>query len=435
MSISSAARTVHVIGAGLAGLAAATALREAGFGVRVYEAAPRAGGRCRSHHDPVLDHVIDNGNHLLLSGNHATLGWLRSLGAEDGLAGPKQAAFPFLDLKTGHRWHLAIGAGRLPFWLLDPARRVAGAGLAAHVGLFVRLMRAPDETPVAALLPGDHPLMRNFLEPFTVAVLNRAPNKAAVGLLKPVVRETLLKGGRACRPLIARHSLEEALIAPALRRLAEWNVPVRYGCRIRGWEQEGDRITALRTATDSIPVTAGDEVLLAVPQHAARRLLPDLPTPTDGEAIVNLHYRLPAPPFGPGVHLFGLVGGLAQWVFARDTLVSVTISAADHLLDMDQETLARRIFAEIGRLWKDRGGAGRNLPPWRVVREKRATFAADARALTSRPGSDGGQAFARNLWLAGDWTATGLPATIESAVRSGLAAAAAIGQRTAPERG
>ncbi len=429
------ARTVHVIGAGLAGLAAATALREAGFGVRVYEAAPRAGGRCRSYRDPVLDHAIDNGNHLLLSGNRATLGWLRSLGAQGGLAGPKRAVFPFLDLKTGRRWRLAIGAGRIPFWLLDPARRVAGAGAAAHLRLFARLMRAADETPVAALLPGDHPLMRNFLEPFTVAVLNRAPDKAVVGLLKPVVRETLLQGGRACRPLIARSSLEQALIAPALRRLAEEGVPIRFGCRIRGWERADGVIVALRTAADTIPVAPGDEVLLAVPQHAARRLLPDLPTPADGEAIVNLHYRLPAPPFGPGVRLFGLVGGLAQWAFARDELVSVTISAADHLLDVDQETLARRIFAEIARLWGADGGPGRNLPPWRVVKEKRATFAADARALAHRPGPDGGRAFARNLWLAGDWTATGLPATIESAVRSGLAAAAAIGQRTDPGRG
>ncbi len=430
-----AAKTVHVIGAGLAGLAAATALRERGFCVRVYEAAPRAGGRCRSYHDPVLDHVIDNGNHLLLSGNHATLGWLRSLDAEGGLAGPKKAVFPFFDRETGRHWQLAIGAGRLPFWLFDPSRRIAGAGVAAHLGLFVRLMRAADETPIAALLPADHPLMRNFLEPFTVAVLNRAPDKAVVGLLKPVVRETLLEGGQACRPLIARKSLEDALIAPALRRLAEQGVPIRFGCRIRGWERANAAIVALRTATDTIPVAAGDEVLLAVPQHAARRLLPDLPTPADGEAIVNLHYRLSTPPFGPGVHLFGLVGGLAQWVFARDALVSVTISAADHLLDNDQETLARRIFAEIARLWEAHGGPGHDLPPWRVVKEKRATFAADARALRCRPGPGDARGFARNLWLAGDWTATGLPATIESAVRSGLAAAAAIGQRTAPGRG
>ncbi|GIX16086.1 MAG: hypothetical protein KatS3mg119_0272 [Rhodothalassiaceae bacterium] len=424
--------TVHVIGAGLAGLAAATALVDAGRAVRVYEAAPRAGGRCRSYHDPVLDHVIDNGNHLLLSGNRTTLSWLASLGAEGGLAGPGAAVFPFLDLDTGRRWRLDFGRGRLPVWLLDPARRVPGAGVADHLRLFFRLMRAPDATPVGDLLPAAHPLMRAFLEPFTVAVLNRAPEKAATGFLKPVIRETLMRGGRACEPLIARHSLEEALIAPAVRRLAAHGVEIRTGRRIRALEREDGRITALRTASASIPVGAADAVLLAVPQHAARRLVPGLATPDDGEAIVNLHYRLPAPPFGEGVRLFGLVGGLAQWVFVRDDLVSVTISAADHLLDTDQERLARRIFAEIARLWSADGGRGANPPPWRVVREKRATFAAAPSALTRRPGPEAARAYARNLWLAGDWTATGLPATIEGAVRSGLAAARAIGQGTGP---
>ncbi|RMF67696.1 MAG: hypothetical protein D6740_11560, partial [Alphaproteobacteria bacterium] len=198
------AGTVHVIGAGLAGLAAATALVGAGRAVRVYEAAPRAGGRCRSYHDPVLDHVIDNGNHLLLSGNRTTLSWLASLGAEGGLAGPGAAVFPFLDLKTGRRWRLDFGRGRLPLWLFDPARRVPGAGPGAHLRLFLTLMRVPDTAPVGDLLPAAHPLMRAFLDPFTVAVLNRAPDRAAAGFLKPVIRETLMKGGRACEPLIAR---------------------------------------------------------------------------------------------------------------------------------------------------------------------------------------------------------------------------------------
>ncbi len=423
---------VHIIGAGLAGLAAATTLVGAGRAVRIYEAAPRAGGRCRSYHDPVLDHVIDNGNHLLLSGNWATLSWLAALGADGGLAGPGAAVFPFFDLETGRRWRLDFGRGRLPVWLLDPARRVPGAGVADHLRLFFRLMRAPDATPVGDLLPNAHPLMRAFLEPFTVAVLNRAPDKAAIGFLKPVIRETLMRGGRACAPLIARHSLEEALIAPAVRWLAARGVEIRTGRRIRALARQDGRITALATAAGSIPVGPADEVLLAVPQHAARRLLPDLPTPADGEAIVNLHYRLPQPPFGAGVRLFGLVGGLAQWVFVRDDLVSVTISAADHLLDVDQERLARRIFAEIARLWTRDGAPATDLPPWRVVREKRATFAAEAAALARRPGPEGARHHARNLWLAGDWTATGLPATIEGAVRSGLAAAAAIRQGTDP---
>ncbi len=418
------APVVHVVGAGLAGLAAATTLVERGVPVRIYEAAPRAGGRCRSWHDPALDHVIDNGNHLMLSGNHAVRGWLAGLGAADRLTGPTRAAFPFLDLKSGRRWTLDLGDGRLPWWLFARTRRIPDLGIAGHLRLISRLMRADPRTPVAALAPADSPAMRLFLEPFTVAVLNRAPEEAAVGPLQAVLRETVLRGGAACRPLIARHSLEDALVRPALDRLARAQVPIRFGRRVRRLLRDGGRIAALETAGERIVLAPGDRLLLAVPQHAARRLLPEVPAPADGEAIVNLHFRLSAPPFGPGVHLFGLVGGLAQWVFARDALVSVTISAADRLLERDADDLARAVFAEIARLWRAPGDASPGeTPPARVIKEKRATFAADVGALDRRPGAHPLPKTAANLYLAGDWTATGLPATIEGAVRSGLTAA------------
>ena len=81
-------RAVHIIGAGLAGLSAAVRLASSGIPVTVYEAANQAGGRCRSYHDPILDMTIDNGNHLLLSGNLAALSYLEKIGALDRVTGP-----------------------------------------------------------------------------------------------------------------------------------------------------------------------------------------------------------------------------------------------------------------------------------------------------------------------------------------------------------
>src|SRR6185295_18420079 len=94
------ARTVHIIGAGLAGLSAAIELTLRGEAVVVHEATTVAGGRCRSYHDQVLGMTIDNGNHLLLSGNHAAQRYLKLLGAEDRLVGPPKAEFPFVDLAS-----------------------------------------------------------------------------------------------------------------------------------------------------------------------------------------------------------------------------------------------------------------------------------------------------------------------------------------------
>ena len=97
-----------VIGAGLAGLSAATLLAARGVSVTLIEAAGQAGGRCRSYHDATLGMIIDNGNHLLLSGNRHAVAYARSIGTEAGLVGPERAQFPFVDLTTGKRWQLNL---------------------------------------------------------------------------------------------------------------------------------------------------------------------------------------------------------------------------------------------------------------------------------------------------------------------------------------
>ena len=119
-------RRVHVVGAGLAGLAASLRLAEAGVAVVLHEAARQAGGRCRSYLDATLGCRIDNGNHLLISGNHATMDYLRRSGAADTLIGPDEARYDFLDLESGERWAVRPNAGRVPWWLFDrraPRRR------------------------------------------------------------------------------------------------------------------------------------------------------------------------------------------------------------------------------------------------------------------------------------------------------------------------
>src|ERR1700722_14713354 len=110
---------VHVIGAGLAGLAAALALAETGARITVYEAAPQAGGRCRSYFDATLGCRIDNGNHLLIAGNHATMAYLDAIGARDTLMGPEETVYPFLDLVSGERWVVKPSRGKIPWWLFD----------------------------------------------------------------------------------------------------------------------------------------------------------------------------------------------------------------------------------------------------------------------------------------------------------------------------
>ena len=416
---------VHIIGAGVAGLAAAIRLRHLGSAVTVYEAAPRAGGRCRSYHDPQLDCVIDNGNHLLMSGNTAAMAYLDEIGARDRVAGPADAAFPFVDAESKERWRVQPGAGVIPWWILDAKRRVPHTSPVDYLSA-LRLLSADDTRTVADCVGTDGPLYRNFWEPLTVGALNTAPTEAAAVLMRPVLMETFLKGAAACRPLVARANLADALIDPALAKLKAAGVDVRFGARLRALTL-GRGVTALDIDGTTIEITGEDLVILAVPPWIAETLLPGLPVPPAGEPIVNVHFRLARPVTDEGdVKIVGVIGGLAQWVFARKhqgvDIASVTISAAAAVVEQPGEEISRLCWRDVA-LALELGETAE--PPSRVVKERRATFAQTPQTLGLRPPTVTSWP---NLLLAGDWTATGLPATIEGALRSGFKAAACAQQ-------
>ena len=404
---------VHVIGAGLAGLAAAVEFASRGRPVVVHEASPQAGGRCRSYFDAALDMEIDNGNHLVLSGNRATLAYAERIGARDKLVGPGAARFPFIDLTTGKRWTLDANDGLIPYWMLMRSRRVPDTRLGEYVEL-AKLLRAGPRAKIADTLACRGLLWERLIEPFLVAALNIEAPAGSAKLAGRVVRETLAAGGRNYHPLVARDGLSNALVRPALAYLEAHGGTIAYGRRLRGFEFAGERVAGLDFGDERIAVGEGEAVVLATPPQVSGPLLPGLVVPTEFRAILNAHYRTAPPPGLPAIT--GIVGGLAQWLFAFPDRLSVTISAGDAWLDTPREELAARIWADVARV------AGLEGPPprWQIVRERRATFAATPEQDARRPGAG---THWRNLALAGDWTQTGLPATIEGAVRSGGSAA------------
>ncbi|MGC1277912.1 MAG: FAD-dependent oxidoreductase, partial [Xanthobacteraceae bacterium] len=199
-------RTTHIIGAGLAGLSAALKLSDRGEDVVVHEATAFAGGRCRSYHDAAVGMTIDNGNHLLLSGNRAALDYLHEVGAADRLIGPPAAEFQFVDLASAQRWTLRFNDGRLPWWIFDPARRVPGTRVLDYLAL-ARLLWPPAGKTVGEIVPTKGPLYWRLVEPLLLAALNIDPPHGSAKLAAAVIRETLAAGGAACRPLVARDGL------------------------------------------------------------------------------------------------------------------------------------------------------------------------------------------------------------------------------------
>jgi len=419
---------VHVIGAGISGLSCAVRLAREGRAVTLYEAAGQAGGRCRSYHDAKLERSIDNGNHILLSANLAALSYLEEIGARHSLRAPQEAAYGFVDLRSGARWTLRPNAGPLPWWILAPGRRVPGTRPGAYLAGLRLAFAKPSQTVAEVLDPAD-PLWERFWEPLTVAALNTAPEEAAARLLWPVLRDTFGRGAAACRPLIARDGLGASFIDPALAVLREAGAEVRFNQRLRAIAFAGDRAAGLEFGTGSVALGPNARVVIAVPPNVAAALLPGLTAPQEGRPIVNGHIRLAqAPPLAPGMTaerpFLGLVGGAAQWLFLRGDVVSLTASAAAELSTRPSEEIARRFWADTARaLNLDPNLDPAERPTIRIVKERQATFAQTPAAL-------GRRAPARTRWanlaLAGDWTDTGFPATIESAVRSGRAAARVV---------
>ncbi len=410
-----------MVGAGLAGLSAALHGRAAGFTPRVYEAAGHAGGRCRSFYDERLERRIDNGNHLVLSGNQAVARYLSLSGEPDALVAAPRAAFPFVDVKANTRWTVSINDGPLPVWTLDSRRRPAGVGFFELASAGAILFAGEDDA-IGDVVKGRGLAWTRFWEPMSFAVMNLPPETASAALMRAVLLETFARDGRRARPMFAPHGLGPALIDPAVSILEAAGAPIAFAHVCKAVEIEDGRVARLRFGNGRVvEIAAGDRVILALPPDRMNRLLPEIGAPEEYSSILNAHFLLEDGALAHGLPpILGVLGGVTQWIFPHGDVISLTVSAAEAV-----EGAQRPQDELTGMLWAETKAA-LGLPaqaPYkaaRLIREKRATFTQTPEAVKRRPKAT---TPVKNLFLAGDCVDTGLPATIEGAVRSGETAA------------
>lgn len=423
-------RPVAVVGAGWAGIAAAVALTEAGRQVLLFEAGPQPGGRARTA--PAFDLDVDNGQHLAIGAYRDTRRLMTTVGAGDD-------AFVRLPLVleqrdgTGTRFALRapVGAGRTRLGLAFLSAR--GLSLADKLALIrgwrTLLEPAADSTVAETLEQARQPAaaIRYLWHPLCIATLNTDPGEASAAVFAAVLRESLAAPVAGANDfLLPARPLGSVLPGPALAWLSEHGAHVHLGERVTGIAV-GDRVTALSTASAAYAV---DTVVLAVPAPACARLLAPLGAEADLVAriaaiddrpICTVYLRYdPATRVDPA--LLGCDGTLTQWVVDRRIagqpgVLAAIISADGEHMSWTREQLAERVATELAQILPGLG----EPDAVQVIREKRATFAATPAVERLRPGVDA--AATPGVCLAGDWTATGLPATLEGAVRSGYAAA------------
>lgn len=405
------ARRTHIVGAGIAGLSAALAVTEEGGEAILYEAAPQAGGRCRTIM-PAGGFAHDNGTHVLFTANRRALNLLRSVGARERWIEPERRGLPLYDARSEEMRR--VGLSPLS-WLL-PSRRPRDLSM-LDLARILRLVFPPRECAVASII-GQRPILESLIEPLTVAVLNTPVTEASAQRLAGALRQLLRPG--ASRLLVARHGLTEDLVRPALTTLERRGCAIYTSERLRALLVHGERAIGLALTDRTVALGPGDQVILALPPWEVERLLPGLPVPRQFEPILNIHYRVPGPEHP---RFLGLTGSMAQWILARPDHVSVTVSAAGSVIDQEAGVLAERIWREIAPALRAIGLelAPDRRPEARIVKEKRATIRQSAVLPPPQPPLRP----LANLALAGDWIGT-LPATIESAVMAGEHAAALL---------
>jgi squalene-associated FAD-dependent desaturase len=408
--------TVHIVGAGFSGLSAAVHLSAVSrVQIVIHERGTQAGGRRRSFYDDALGMTIDSGNYFLLPSWRSTLGMLDMIGARAQWREQPNADLPFADMATGERWTLRPNAGKIPWWALVPERRAPRTELKDYFAL-TKLRNAPASAVIADYAPSVGPAVERLWRPFTLAALNVDPARASARLAAAIFAETFATGGHGGRLMFPVGDFARAFIEPALKFLRRREVSVRFERNLQALDFAGDRVASLDFEQDRIDLLPGDALILAAPPTVASALAPGLSAPNEFTATLTAHYAVQPPANAPRVQ--GVVNGPINWLFCYPDRICASVRDAGALMEAPREKVA----AEFWRAAAGLTGLSDTLPAWRIIRQKRAAFAATPAQDALRPQC---QTPWRNLFLAGAYVQNGLPETMESAVRSGEVAAKA----------
>ena len=430
-----------VIGAGIAGIAAAIAATEKGYKTTVIEARQYIGGRARSFVEKTTGETIDNGQHVMMGCYHSMLKVIRTLGTDKLIYRQKALKVIFYDsdgrsdvLDSGKLpGKLGIAAGIMGLKKVSVQSRLYALVFAIKLGL--RAKQKVGETSLQYLkrMNQSDEMIHRLWEPLIIATLNARPEEADATLLIEVLKRAFFGGKEASQLVLPRVGLSE-LVDPLSEWLKERGGDVRLSTSVDTLQMNGD--STVSVILDNGEELNADIIISTVPAFALRRFANEDILGRESFTLLNELV------FSPIVSIYlwfdsdfmeesfcAMLNTTTQWVFNRRHIadseqtqkekypghISLTISAGNELVTTSPEQVVMQCWEEIKQCFPKAKSA--NLKEWKVIKEKQATFLATPSIESRRPHT---LTKAKNFYIAGDWTATGLPATLEGAAQSGF---------------
>ncbi len=423
--------TVCVVGGGIAGFSAAVFLAEKGFKVTLVEASPKLGGRTYSFFDKNFGGVIDNGQHILASWYADTFRLLKTIGSFDKLSFQKQLNVEFADIE-GNRFSLKASNLPPPLHLAGGIMGYKAIGLNDKLSL-IRLVNGIKKSKWTdselsgintdrffELTGQTEGVIEKFWKPFIIAVFNAEPQNTSALLFAQMIKRGFIdKGGSEL--VLPNGFLNELFSDPARSYLNAKNSVVHTNKSVSEFCIKENKVTSI-IFEDSTELES-DYFVCAVPFFEVPRLFANNFSEVFEKSfelkfspIVNVHLKFNSDISGIlGGRFIGLLGTVSQWLFkVKEDQVCVVISAAKETAELTKESITELAVDEIRQCIPLLNRL--EVTATRVLKEMRATIVPDADSLNNRPQN---RTKIQNLLLAGDWTDTGLPSTIEGAVKSG----------------
>lgn len=439
-------KKVIVIGGGFAGLAASAELVSSGNSVTLVEQRRYLGGRAYSFHDRNIDIELDNGQHLLMGCYENTFRFLNTIGTTDRLYIQDNLHVDFLET-NGHAYKFDCLPLPPPFHAASGILRFNALKLSERIRMLnvVREMlfdTADPEKDCAVsewferLGQGKESRDR-FWNVLTYAAMNEGPDAASASLFKAVLKKAFFKSRRGSRLIFPAVPLSRLYVDDAEDYIRRQGGVIEKGCLVTEILIENDAVSGIRLRDGR--VLTGDDYIAAVPYYSLQRLLSEEIMEKHRSCFRRIRDLAPSPILS--IHLLfdrsitdypfaAFIDSPIQWFFNKEKiyrdnayrgLFSLVISGAHLHVEWDKERLLEMALTEIGKVFPESSSA--KLLYGKIIRERFATFSPRPGIQRHRPDQ---KTPVKNLFLAGDWTDTGLPATIESAVTSGYRCAEMI---------